>query len=570
MDDIDALHNSISQLEVQVANVENERNYHATKAMELMSVVNSQGKHDTLVDKSLQIAELSMAIDKLKEQIGKSTAEKEKLLRERETEKSMLQEILRSIPKESSGRSYRSINSGLIVTLSTDEESSLDDDLSLNSKKALDNSFMQIKIYIATLETERKELKTKCKSQERRTLRLERKNEELQGKLDMLERRSRSAAEEEEPVEERRFDSLPAPPMTDGKNSDDNVTIDTDDSDGEYEDEDYGDMHDSLQNVYEDFEEELRASPRTSPRTAVRSKNRSGSMPFVSPTRVLSGKEGRRRKSDPAIQVFVSRRNTTRRHSGAGGSVSSLELDDGSIATQKASANLTQNINTWTSRRRGSDASHTSLSRSSRSLSNNNNNNNISRTPTSSILREYDSPTKRKKRAAGSTASPWRSARFLRKGVFRSSAKDGLSPSRKKVSLTPSQSTKRKPDYNKADSTPDLMSTPRRAAAKLKIQERRNATREQSTDSNKAPGSPRKSNKENSCKIKVKGKKGTYTGPMREDVPHGVGTVVFANGDTYIGNVVNGKLHGSGTYYYSNKQEGIDRGIWRNNDRIWQ
>jgi len=55
---------------------------------------------------------------------------------------------------------------------------------------------------------------------------------------------------------------------------------------------------------------------------------------------------------------------------------------------------------------------------------------------------------------------------------------------------------------------------------------------------------------------------------MREDIPHGVGSIAFANGDMYIGGVVNGKLHGAGTLYYAKRKKGVDRGVWRNNE-LW-
>ncbi|CAJ1944355.1 unnamed protein product [Cylindrotheca closterium] len=479
----------ISQLEVQVAHVENERNCHATKATdELLLVGNSQGKEET-VDKSLQIAELSMEINKLKEQLNSSIAANEKLLREKEIEN--------------------------------------------------------------------QELKSKCKNQERRMVVLERRNKELQSTIKRLE------GPDEGPKEKSRLSSLPSPPITEGNSSEDNSIITSEDE--EFEDEDYGSAYYAQHEEYE--EENLASSPGTSQR-----KERSGSMPLggggspKSPSRLLTGKEARRRASDTALKASIGR--MTQKQEDEDRSISSLGYDEGSIATQKANANLSRsdsNLGRSTGRR-GSDASQSQgrVPRSNRRLSDASQNHSpiaiSKRRITASLLREYDSPGTNKTRAAGSMASPFRSPRFLRKGT-RSNTKKG--------SQTPSQAVKKKPEYDKSLSTPDLMSTPRREAAKVRLQERRDAAAMEPQGSSKTSSSPRKQ-KENSREIKVKGKKGTYTGQLRNDMPHGVGTIVFANGDTYIGNVVNGKLHGSGTLYYVNKKHGIDRGIWRNNDRIWQ
>ena len=71
-------------------------------------------------------------------------------------------------------------------------------------------------------------------------------------------------------------------------------------------------------------------------------------------------------------------------------------------------------------------------------------------------------------------------------------------------------------------------------------------------------------------KVKIKFKKagleGTYTGPLVNKKPHGVGTIRFTNGDTYLGEMTRGKMSGTGTLYTKNK--GVFRGQFENNKFI--
>ena len=55
---------------------------------------------------------------------------------------------------------------------------------------------------------------------------------------------------------------------------------------------------------------------------------------------------------------------------------------------------------------------------------------------------------------------------------------------------------------------------------------------------------------------------GEYAGPIVDGKPHGVGTVRFANGDTYLGEVRRGKLCGKGTMY---TKSGTSRGLFEDN-----
>ena len=59
-----------------------------------------------------------------------------------------------------------------------------------------------------------------------------------------------------------------------------------------------------------------------------------------------------------------------------------------------------------------------------------------------------------------------------------------------------------------------------------------------------------------------------YTGSLKEGLPHGTGTFRFKNGDTYLGEVVDGKMHGKGTLYRRAKELGISRGVFEDNEFI--
>eukprot|EP00536_Pseudo-nitzschia_multiseries_P015737 jgi/Psemu1/292179/fgenesh1_pg.942_\ len=80
-------------------------------------------------------------------------------------------------------------------------------------------------------------------------------------------------------------------------------------------------------------------------------------------------------------------------------------------------------------------------------------------------------------------------------------------------------------------------------------------------------GSKDASRKTTMKKVKIRFKKagleGTYTGPLVDKRPHGVGTIRFTNGDTYLGEMTRGKMSGTGTLY--TKSRGTFRGQFENN-----
>jgi hypothetical protein len=50
---------------------------------------------------------------------------------------------------------------------------------------------------------------------------------------------------------------------------------------------------------------------------------------------------------------------------------------------------------------------------------------------------------------------------------------------------------------------------------------------------------------------------------LRNDIPHGTGTIRFNGGDTYLGEVVAGEMHGKGTLYHRNRK--MSRGTFEHN-----
>jgi len=78
-------------------------------------------------------------------------------------------------------------------------------------------------------------------------------------------------------------------------------------------------------------------------------------------------------------------------------------------------------------------------------------------------------------------------------------------------------------------------------------------------------GGTRKKSSMKKVKIRFKkaGLEGTYTGPLVNKRPHGVGTIRFTNGDTYLGEMTHGKMSGTGTLY--TKTRGVFRGQFANN-----
>jgi hypothetical protein len=93
-------------------------------------------------------------------------------------------------------------------------------------------------------------------------------------------------------------------------------------------------------------------------------------------------------------------------------------------------------------------------------------------------------------------------------------------------------------------------------AARAKQQEKPTPT------ASRQPMQPSKMSKIKIC-FKKAGLEGTYTGPVKDGMPHGVGSIRFTNGDTYLGEMKSGKMSGKGTLF--SKSRGVMRGQFENN-----
>lgn len=61
-------------------------------------------------------------------------------------------------------------------------------------------------------------------------------------------------------------------------------------------------------------------------------------------------------------------------------------------------------------------------------------------------------------------------------------------------------------------------------------------------------------------------RKALYSGPLLKSVPTGVGTLKFENGDWYMGEIVNGEMHGQGTYTKRRRSKNsVLRGVFEHN-----
>jgi hypothetical protein len=65
--------------------------------------------------------------------------------------------------------------------------------------------------------------------------------------------------------------------------------------------------------------------------------------------------------------------------------------------------------------------------------------------------------------------------------------------------------------------------------------------------------------------IKIGDLEGHYNGPLRNSLPRGTGTIRFRNGDTYVGELFDGEMHGNGTLYHRSKDSGTSRGCFAHN-----
>jgi uncharacterized protein YcbK (DUF882 family) len=197
-DEAAGLRSEMCQLRLRLEEVEEDRNYNAAKTNELQELLRDFKKehvHDVLVKKSLQVAEMSMSLDKLQGEIKALKAENQKLKRGRQEDKKKMQDLSDVV---------RSLQ---CASYSSDEDDDDDEEeVVLTPEKALDMTLKNMKFYVEVLEDERQNLSMKCKDQESKIAMLEKESELNNVKVEMLEELFRS-------LNQSRIDSAPRPPL---------------------------------------------------------------------------------------------------------------------------------------------------------------------------------------------------------------------------------------------------------------------------------------------------------------------------------------------------------------------
>jgi hypothetical protein len=175
-----ALRNKLCQMCVRCEELEQDRNYTAAKVNELQEVVcafTSDDVHETLMKKSLQVAEISMEVDRLQLKIKQLAAENQQLKNQREADKCMMVDL--SVVVKS------------LQSLSFDSDDEEDDEEEeeveiLTAEKAFDMTLRNMKYQIEGLEDERQKLSGKCKNQSNTIASLTNDNELLGTKVEIL------------------------------------------------------------------------------------------------------------------------------------------------------------------------------------------------------------------------------------------------------------------------------------------------------------------------------------------------------------------------------------------------
>ena len=179
--EIVALRNELCKIRVHCEELEQDRNHTAAKVNELQEVLYAfkfDDVHETLMKKSLQVAELSMEVDSLHVKIKKLAAENQQLKNTREADQSMML-VLSGVVK-----------SLQCVAFDSDEEEDDEEEEEieiLTAEKALDMTLRNMKYQIEGLEDDRQTLSGKCKNQANTIASLTNDNELLGTKVEMLE-----------------------------------------------------------------------------------------------------------------------------------------------------------------------------------------------------------------------------------------------------------------------------------------------------------------------------------------------------------------------------------------------
>jgi hypothetical protein len=466
--EVESLRNSLCELQIRLENVEDERNYNAAKANELQSLVDSQKKdsiQDDLVQKILQVAKMSMSIDKLEALIKTLVAENHKLRTERHDEAKQMEKmsgVVRSLQYESGN----------------DDNDNDDVEVVLTPEKALDMTMKNMKIHMEALEDDREQLAMKCKDQEKKISSLGNENELLEVKLEMLEELFRS-------LNQQRIDESPPTQEKAVKEVKKNKSL-----------------------------PDLFANMRKKSKVAeMPEKPKNAQWPKAVPAKTEE-------EAKPKLRVVLA------------------PMPD--LSTNK------EIIEPPASPKKTASSKQTSPRPAV---------NKANSTP------ELTSPT------------GMRSSIRVAPMPDLSTNKEIIEPPASPKETASPKQTPRRPGLKKANSTPELTSpTGTRSSARMTVRERRAAAKRSAEAKNESEANPSGTTKsvpkKNSRIIRFGDREGSYVGSMKNGLPNGTGTIRFSNGDTFLGQVVDGKMHGRGTFYHSSRELGIVRGRWHSNEQV--
>ena len=183
INDVSCLRSELCQMQVRCEELEQDRKYNVVRANELQEIVKAYQAdevQDILMKKSMQVAEISMEVDRLHGQIRKLIEENEQIKRERDADRLKmvnLSNVVRSIQNASAESDDES----------EDDVEDEDEDEVLTPEKALDMTLKNMKYQIETLEDERQKLSIICKGQVKTISSLKKDNELMEVRVEMLE-----------------------------------------------------------------------------------------------------------------------------------------------------------------------------------------------------------------------------------------------------------------------------------------------------------------------------------------------------------------------------------------------
>ena len=486
----------ICRLKLEVEEVEEERNYNATKAIELHKLLKLQKTddlHHKLVEKSLEAAELSMELGKMRARNKALAEEIEQLQFAQNEDKGKIQEL-----SEVKNRLKTE-------EADSDEESEDEEEVELTPENALELTLENMKSQIESLEEDRQRLAIKCKEQEKKANDREKECELKDVKVEMLEELFRSLNNQQQREE------APETPQFERRRSASSKGMSSNCFSNDVPPD---------EGWYGNAKETEVETPRGKPK-------RRSSMDISSAIASISDMFGSAKEAIGNDVVKTTRERPQRR---ASMGATSYHMEMSNFLPPPADRYENTEETEMRTPRQPRERQRTTRRASMGATSYHMEMSNFHPPPTD----RYENTEETEVRTP---RQPGERQRMMRRASMGATSyhmeKDMcLSEQPKRNSLDPSNM----PSLQRVPLAPDLYADDRKGSS----------VGAQTT-------------------IMFDDKEGTYTGPMRDGLPHGVGTIRFVNGDTYVGEVADGEMHGRGTLYHSASDMGTQRGRFENN-----